>query len=1112
MPWHSVHHSHRPELFRSAVLAGLSLLCAFFIAFLKPESGSLVPRQAYSILHAGMEMVTISISFMIFTVSWQTQGAKGSKAVKWAGALFLLVAILDLAHLLVDQSMLTVALQSSLITTYQQEVSEDFRVAARLFAGAGLLGLAMLPASQRKGSPWIVYLGAILLLALIVFFLILVRPDWDSIGIEAEDRQSIVSGVEIITLTVYLLAGMHFLSGTRTDRRYNYSALALAALLTLISEVFFITNNQQYNDFALAAHLYKLLAYLVLFRVLFLETVERPWTLLHRSENRLHATLNALPDVLFELDAEGRVIDIRADRKAGVFASLDLFLNQHFEEVLPASAAKILAQGMQEARNRNIARGYVVDLDTLNGQRYFSLSISYMTTAHHKEGRFLVLARDINDSIQHQRQLQHEARFNEVLLELARDVSSQTELAILDFAVDQARYLTESQQACLCLIDHNGEIGSHFVSGDVQTMPEAIIQSAISCGEPVMMNDKGEDETSPEVTQSISRYICMPVVESDETRLLICVFNKKERYQQRDLATLEIFGGSVWQSLRRKRQESTIEKLSLALEQSPNSVMISGLDGSVEYVNDAFVRNSGFSREETIGGQPNIVKSDKNPRQVYDQMWKMLLEGKPWQGELINRRKDGTEVPERVLIYPLRDKFGNVINYISHKEDMTELRAADERIQQLTHYDQLTQLPNRDYLEQQFNHALRVAREYQESIAVFCLNLDNFRAVNDALGQGAGDEVLRMVASRLRLALAVRDVVTRQSADTFMIMLPGMGRDRAATVASGLLNVLESPLWVHDKELNMTASVGISLYPGDGESLETLLMRAEAAMFEVKASGRNSLRFFEPKMQSQTSRVLEISNHLKHAIDHDELTLVFQPQYSLSKRCVVGAEALLRWHDPVLGQVSPGEFIPVAESNGFIIPISDWVVKTASQQLKQWRAQGMSDLVLAINLSAVQFRQSDLALHLSKIVSDQGVEPGTIEFELTEAVALQDPLLASTTMQKLTERGFHLSIDDFGTGYSSMNYLKRFAVEKLKIDQSFIRDLEQSESDKAIVKAIIEMAHSLSIRTIAEGVETEQQMKTLQQFGCDEIQGYLYSKPLPADDFMAFVDDSKVLD
>ena len=453
-----------------------------------------------------------------------------------------------------------------------------------------------------------------------------------------------------------------------------------------------------------------------------------------------------------------------------------------------------------------------------------------------------------------------------------------------------------------------------------------------------------------------------------------------------------------------------------------------------------------------------------------------------------------------------------VINYISHKEDMTELRAADERIQQLTHYDQLTQLPNRDYLEQQFNHALRAAREYQESIAVFCLNLDNFRAVNDALGQGAGDEVLRMVASRLRLALAVRDVVTRQSADTFMIMLPGIGRDRAATVASGLLNVLESPLWVHDKELNMTASVGISLYPGDGESLETLLMRAEAAMFEVKASGRNSMRFFEPKMQSQTSRGLEISNHLKHAIEHDELTLVFQPQYSLSKRCVVGAEALLRWHDPVLGQVSPGEFIPVAESNGFIIPISDWVVKTASQQLKQWRAQGMPDLVLAINLSAVQFRQSDLALHLSEIVSDQGVEPGTIEFELTEAVALQDPLLASTTMQKLTERGFHLSIDDFGTGYSSMSYLKRFAVEKLKIDQSFIRDLEQSESDKAIVKAIIEMAHSLSIRTIAEGVETEQQMKTLQQFGCDEIQGYLYSKPLPANDFMAFIDNSKVLD
>ncbi|GGG54539.1 hypothetical protein GCM10011403_09610 [Pseudohongiella nitratireducens] len=1098
MSWSGVHQSHTRELQIAAVTAAVAIALAFLMYRLEPGIGRFITESTYLVLHTVFELITISIAFMIFTVSWQAQRSHGSKAVKWVGAMFLAVATLDLAHLVSFPGL------PFMQGAEQANISQDFRTAARLFAAAGLLGLAVLPASQKRGAPWFYYLAPTLALVFITFALVIVRPSREASVLAADQRQSLLTLAEFIMLTVYLVAAAYFIRGTRSARRYNYSALALAVVLTTVSEVFFMIYNQMDSYFALTAHVYKVLAYLVLYRVLFVETIQKPWALLRRSEQRLEATLNALPDVLFELNHEGYVLDVRAERQTGLVDALARFLNKSLAEALPEQAAKVCAQAMQAAMESGYARGYMIQLNTWQGERYFSLSVSYLQAGQLDEGRYLILARDINESISHQRQLQHEARLNEGLLQLARKVSTQTELDILSFAVEHARYLTESQQACLFVLGENSGFRDVVFSGGSIDVPESFLESALSAVDPLILNEPGT-ELSDSHASGIDRVICLTAREDGIARLLFCVVNKPDQYGKRDLETLEILAEAVWQSIRRKRQDSALGNLSLALEQSPNSVMITGLNGAIEYVNDAFLRNTGFAKDEVIGAQPNIVKSNRNPPEVYHQMWDLLMQGKPWQGDLINRRKDGSEIPERVLIYPVRDNDGNIINYISHKEDLSALRAADEKIEQLANYDHLTQLPNRDILDQQYRHALNIAREYQESIAVFCLNLDNFRAINDALGQSAGDEVLRLVASRLQLALAVRDIVTRQSADTFVAMLPGVGRERAATIASGLLNVIESPLWVHDRELNLTASVGVALYPGDGEALEILLMRAEAAMFEVKASGRNSIRFFEPKMRSQTSRFLEISNHLKHAIDNNELELVYQPQYSFAEQRVVAAEALLRWNDAELGRISPADFIPVAESNGFIIPISDWVVNTASRQLAEWRSQGLSDLVLAINLSAVQFRQSELSKHLAAIVSRHGVDPGSIEFELTEAVALQDPVLASLTMQRLKKQGFHLSIDDFGTGYSSMSYLKRFSVEKLKIDQSFVKDLKDSESDRAIVKAIIEMAHSLGMKTIAEGVETQQQLVILEGYGCDEIQGYLYSKPLSAKDFLEFL-------
>ena len=333
----------------------------------------------------------------------------------------------------------------------------------------------------------------------------------------------------------------------------------------------------------------------------------------------------------------------------------------------------------------------------------------------------------------------------------------------------------------------------------------------------------------------------------------------------------------------------------------------------------------------------------------------------------------------------------------------------------------------------------------------------------------------------------------------------GADQIQAAQLASQLLQTLDRPLWVEQQELTITASLGVALYPSDGESLDALLRCSEAAMYRVKQSGRNGYRFFAPDMQESSTRALTLSSAIRHALAHNELRLVYQPQLSLASGRLVGAEALLRWQHPKLGAISPAEFVPLAEMSGAIIPLGDWVIREALRQLKSWKASGLPLVKVAVNLSALQFVQPGLAATLAQWMAESGIASGMLELELTEAVAMKNPAQATQTMEALSQQGIKLSIDDFGTGYSSLSYLKGFAVYKLKIDRSFVRDLERDPDDQAIVKAIIQMAHSLELITIAEGVETETQLDFLKTHGCDEVQGYHYSRPLEARDFEAFL-------
>jgi diguanylate cyclase (GGDEF)-like protein/PAS domain S-box-containing protein len=536
-------------------------------------------------------------------------------------------------------------------------------------------------------------------------------------------------------------------------------------------------------------------------------------------------------------------------------------------------------------------------------------------------------------------------------------------------------------------------------------------------------------------------------------------------------------------------------------EHSPQGIMITDADHRIRKVNPAFTGITGWHEADVVGRRDSMLSAGREESGLAEEMQTALDTGGMWVGELWSRRRDGEVYPENRTVVAVRDAQGRLRHYVSMFSDISAEKFAAERIHRLAHYDATTELPNRVLLQDRLLNAINRAARAEGRLALLFLDLDGFKLINDTLGHAAGDEVLRLVGVRLTSRLRKADIVARIGGDEFAVVLSDISHPGdVQAICDQLLAVITEPYELSGQENRVTTSIGIAMYPDDGSDVQTLLKHADAAMYQAKEHGKNRYAYYEPEMNRRAEERLQMTRQLRYALERDEFRLCYQPQYDLASGRLVGVEALIRWQAEDGSWVPPMRFIPVAEDCGLIVGIGNWVLREACRQAQQWRGQGLDFGRISVNVSGRQFQDEGLQAAVAQALAESGLPGSRLELEITESWVMEGPYRAETQLRLVHEMGVSLVIDDFGVANSSMAYIKRFPVQKLKIDRSFIRDIPADADDAAIVSAIIAMGHSLGLKVVAEGVETAEQSAFLRGTGCDEVQGFLYGRPVPSDE------------
>lgn len=564
--------------------------------------------------------------------------------------------------------------------------------------------------------------------------------------------------------------------------------------------------------------------------------------------------------------------------------------------------------------------------------------------------------------------------------------------------------------------------------------------------------------------------------------------------------------GTIQVITERKQSEETIKLYASVFELSGEAFVIADNEYKILATNEAYVKLTGYLQQEVLGQNLDMVASTVSSKEEYWALRNTLNKKEFWQSEMMGCHKDGHTYVVWLSITVIRNSQNQIINYIASFKDITKHKAAMDKVHHLAHHDALTDLPNRFALIERLTQAIKSARRDKDKIAVMFIDLDRFKTINDMLGHDVGDQLLVNVAKRLKSCARDSDIVARLGGDEFVVVLLGSNNtDVVFHIADKILQTLGESHSLNGHDVCSSPSIGIAFFPDDGNSIEEIMKNADVAMYHAKSNGRNNYQFFESSMNQETNQRLELENDMQLAIEREEFVLHYQPKIDANTLRVIGVEALVRWQHPKKGLIQPAKFISMAEESGLMLPLGEWVLRTACRQLKQWQENGMVDLQMSVNLSMRQFRQKNLSTMVESIVAKENIDPALLELEITESMAMDNPQETIESMHMLREIGVELAVDDFGTGYSSLSYLKQFPVNSLKLDRSYVKGIEIDPSDVVICSTTISLAHNLGLSVVAEGVETEKQYEYLKRLNCDKMQGYHFCRPLPASEAEAYI-------
>lgn len=852
------------------------------------------------------------------------------------------------------------------------------------------------------------------------------------------------------------------------------------------------------------------------------------------------ATLDAMPDILFELGLDGRYYKFRTSRTNLLAAPPENIVGKLISDLLPAQATATCLSALQEAHATGYSTGKQIEISIGDELRWYELSVARKNSVALQDPRFVMISRDITDRkrVEHalintNRALKTMSACNDALVHATDETTLLDSICrlIVETGGYRMAWAGRAESNADKIVrpiarygtgtDYLSEVKISWADDEWGRGPTG---SAVRCAR-VQVNQNYH--TNPAVAMwgasaikhGFRASIALPLmISAGDANVLTIYAAESDAFDPVEVKLLEELARNVVYGIdgMRNRVERLAladqnRKLSLTVEQSPESVVITDLDGRIEYVNEAFLSNTGYTNEEIIGKTPHTLQSGRTSAKTYTDLWQTLRAGQVWKGEFYNRRKDGSEYTELAVISPIRDASGAITHYVALKEDITAKKAAEERILHLAYYDSLTNLPNRRLLIDRLQAALTACTRSACFGALFYIDIDNFKTINDTLGHDIGDQLLEQVATRLSESVTPADTVATLGGDDFFILLPDLGTDphQAQTLIKALgdwiLACFHAPFAIGRTQCRTTPSIGVTLFGHPQDTVEEILKQVDLAMFEAKAAGRNTLRFFDAQVQAAVIAEAALVADLHTALERGEFRLHYQIQVDDSSK-PVGAEALVRWQHPQRGLLTPEAFIGTAEKTSLIVPIGEWVLESACAQLAAWATKPeMRQLTLAVNVSAKQLSQPDFVYQCLAILARTGADPDLLKLESTESLLHEDIEETIAKITALRAQGVRFALDDFGTGYSSLAYLRRLPLDQLKIDQSFVRDIPDEPNACAIVRTIVVLGQSLGLAVIAEGVETREQRMFLAENGCRLYQGYLYGRPLPIEAFEAEV-------